>query len=166
MTQYVLDKYLLHLWYFRNKHSILQDIWRRVFCWGSIHTSRFDIFFKIYGGKIVRTFSGSAGGNTGLTVILTLPMLSLLLHKTQRFFKPFKPCHVGIHWIVLTEYSQMSTYMPGFQSFFRFFASFCIGQFSHQRAAWGLRLIHIRNSTCTLNEPSWIQHSQANPLLI
>ena len=26
----------------------------------------------------------------------------------------------------------MSTHVPGFQSFFRFYASFCIGQISHQ----------------------------------
>ena len=31
------------------------------------------------------------------------------------------PIHVGIHWIALKEYSQMSTLVPGFQSFFRFF---------------------------------------------
>ena len=33
------------------------------------------------------------------------------------FRKPSKPCHVGIHWTALTEYSQMSTHVPGFQSF-------------------------------------------------
>ena len=32
------------------------------------------------------------------------------------FLKPSKPCHVGIHWIALDEYSQMSTHMPGFRS--------------------------------------------------
>ena len=31
------------------------------------------------------------------------------------FCKPSKPSHVGIHWIALTEYSQMSTHVPGFQ---------------------------------------------------
>ena len=40
---------------------------------------------------------------------------------TQRFSKPSKPCHSGIHWIALAEYSQMSTHMPGFQGYFRFF---------------------------------------------
>ena len=45
--------------------------------------------------------------------------------RTQFLFKKSsKPCHVGIHWIALAEYSQMSTHVPGFQSFFRFFASF------------------------------------------
>ena len=42
-----------------------------------------------------------------------------------------KPCHVGIHWIVLAEYSQISTHMPGSQSFLRSFASFSIGRISH-----------------------------------
>ena len=56
--------------------------------------------------------------------LLTLPMLRLLLFKDQGwkgFWKPSEPCHVGIHWIALAEPSQMSTHMPGFQSFFRFF---------------------------------------------
>ena len=33
----------------------------------------------------------------------------------NNFWKPSKPCHVGIHWIPLTEYSQMSTHLKGFQ---------------------------------------------------
>ena len=32
----------------------------------------------------------------------------------------------------------MSTNVPGFQSFLRFFASFCIGQISHQQHIKGL----------------------------
>ena len=51
-------------------------------------------------------------------------MLRLLSSKAQGrkdFWKPSKPCHVGIHWIALAEYSQMSTHVPGFQSFFIFF---------------------------------------------
>ena len=44
------------------------------------------------------------------------------------FWKPSKPCHVGIHRIALAKFSQMSTHVPGVQSFLRFFASFCIGQ--------------------------------------
>ena len=52
----------------------------------------------------------------------------------QSFLKSnSKPSHVGINWIALAEYSQMSTYVPGFHSFVRFFASFCIGQISHQQ---------------------------------
>ena len=36
------------------------------------------------------------------------------------FWKPSKPCHVGIYWIALTEYSHISTHFPGFQSFWGF----------------------------------------------
>ena len=54
-------------------------------------------------------------------------------HKCKDFWKRPKTCHVGIHWIALAEYSQMSTHVPGFQSFFRFFASFCIGQISNHQ---------------------------------
>ena len=44
------------------------------------------------------------------------------------FWKTFKSCHFGIHWIAIIEYSQMSTNEPGFQSFYRFFVSFCNGK--------------------------------------
>ena len=54
-------------------------------------------------------------------------------HKYAKIFEISEPCQVGIHWIALAEYSQMSTHVPGFQSSFRFFASFCIGQISHQQ---------------------------------
>ena len=39
-------------------------------------------------------------------------------HKdTNIFGKPSDPCHVGIHWIALAEYSKISTHVPGIQSF-------------------------------------------------
>ena len=60
----------------------------------------------------------------------------LFSSKTQGckdFWKSSKPCHVGIHWKALIACSQMSTHVPGFQSFFSFFALFCIGQISHQQ---------------------------------
>ena len=53
-------------------------------------------------------------------VFLTLPMLRLLLSKARGckgFWKPSKPCHVSIPGIVLAESSQMTTHVPGFQSF-------------------------------------------------
>ena len=54
--------------------------------------------------------------------------------RTQKIFeKPSRPCHVGIHWINPAKHSQMSTYMPGFRSFFSFFASFCVGKIGHQQ---------------------------------
>ena len=65
-----------------------------------------------------------------LICLLTVPVLRLLSSKAQGckdFWKPSKPCHVGTHWIALAEFSQMSTHLPGFQWFFRFFALFCIG---------------------------------------
>ena len=55
-------------------------------------------------------------------------------HKdTTIFWKPSKPCHAGVHLIAVPECSQMSTHLPVFQSFLRFFASFCIGQISYQQ---------------------------------
>ena len=67
------------------------------------------------------------------TSTLTLPMPRPLSSKAQGckdVRKPSKPCHIGIHWIDLAEYSQMSTHLPGFQSFFKLFASFSIGKLS------------------------------------
>ena len=69
---------------------------------------------------------------------LTIQILRLILPKAQRrkdFLKAIKTlsCWYSLdssHW---AEYSQMSTHMPGFQSFFSFFASFCIGQISHHQ---------------------------------
>ena len=40
------------------------------------------------------------------------------------FWKPSKHCHVGIHWIALTECSHISTNVSGFQSFFQIFCLF------------------------------------------
>ena len=80
---------------------------------------------------MLRLLSSNAQGRT-----FSLPMLRLLSSNAQGLKdirKPSKPCHVGIHWIALTEYCQMRTHVPGFQSFFSFFASFCIGQISHQQ---------------------------------
>ena len=53
--------------------------------------------------------------------VLTLPVVRLLSSKERiHFWKPSKPCHVGIHSIALAEYSQMSSHVPWFQSFVRF----------------------------------------------
>ena len=50
--------------------------------------------------------------------------------RMQRFWKPSKHCHVGIHLKALAESSQMSTHISGFRLYFKFLASFCIGQIS------------------------------------
>ena len=69
--------------------------------------------------------------------MLTIPMLRLLSSKAQErkyFWKLSKPCQIGIHWKALTEHSQKSTHVPGFQSiYFSFFALFSIDQISHQQ---------------------------------
>ena len=49
--------------------------------------------------------------------------------KTQRckyLRKPSKPCNVGICWIALAEFFQMSTHLPGFQSFPAFLRRFIL----------------------------------------
>ena len=74
--------------------------------------------------------------NTFTACALTLPMLTLFLSKVpgcKDFWKTSKPFKFSTHWIALAEYSQMSTHLPGFQSFSSFFASFCIGQISRQQ---------------------------------
>ena len=63
--------------------------------------------------------------------LVNLPMLRLLLSKAQGcndFWKPSKPCHIGIHWVAPAEYSQMSTHVPGCQSFFSFLHSFVMAK--------------------------------------
>ena len=82
--------------------------------------------------------------------VLTLPMLRLLLSKAHRcnfnkdFWKPSKPCHVGIYWKALTEYCQMSTHLPGFQSCF--VSVFFLG-FSHHFVLPKLATCSIRVNT-------------------
>ena len=81
------------------------------------------------GMHALRTYSDN-------TCYLTLPMLRLLSSKAQKrkdFCKPSKLSHLGIHWIALAEFFQMSTHLPGFQSVSRFFIPFCICQISHQQ---------------------------------
>ena len=48
--------------------------------------------------------------------------------KRKDFYKPSKPCHVGIHWEALTEYSQMSTHMSGFNNYSGFLHHFLLGK--------------------------------------
>ena len=58
-------------------------------------------------------------------------MLRLHLSKAQGrkdFWKPSKPCHVGIHWKALAEFSQMSTHVSGFLSFFMFLHHFVMAK--------------------------------------
>ena len=55
--------------------------------------------------------------------LLTFLLLRLLLSRAQEhkyFWKTPKPYHVGIHWIALTEFSQMNTICQGFSQFLGF----------------------------------------------
>ena len=55
--------------------------------------------------------------------VLSLPKMRLLsLKYKDAKLKPSEPCHAGIHWKALTEYFQMSTHVPVFQSFSSFFS--------------------------------------------
>ena len=67
-------------------------------------------------------------GVTNNATPLTLPMPRLISFKMQKTQKPSKPCHGGIHWIALVAYSQMSTHVPGFRSFFRFLHTFVLAK--------------------------------------
>ena len=54
---------------------------------------------------------------------LTLPMLRLLLSTAKGckdFWKPSRPCHVGIHKLAFNDYSQMRTHIPICQGFNHF----------------------------------------------
>ena len=55
------------------------------------------------------------------TTDITLASCDVQSTRTQSFWKPFKQCHFGIHWIAPSELSQMSTHVSRFQSFFSFF---------------------------------------------
>ena len=86
----------------------------------------FLLFCHVYCFGIIKTLQRTTDNFEPLSIIF--PMLRLHSSEAQGckdFCKPSKPCHVGIHWIALTEYSQMSTPMPRFESFFSVFASFC-----------------------------------------
>ena len=75
-------------------------------------------------------------------------MLRLLSSKgCKDFYKPTEPCCLGIHWIALTEFSQMSTHLPGFLLYFSFFASFCLAKLATKirgNQMKGLRHTHVR----------------------
>ena len=48
-------------------------------------------------------------------------LINRLAWSLYKCIKPSKPCHVGIHWMTIAEYSQMSTNVPWFQSFLKVF---------------------------------------------
>ena len=69
-------------------------------------------------------------------------MLRLLSPKAQGrkdFRKPSKPSHVSVQRVALAEDSQMSTHVPGFQSFFRFLHHFLLAKL----ATASIRVNHL-----------------------
>ena len=63
--------------------------------------------------------------------VLTLAMRKLLSAKAKGckdLQKPSKSCHIGIHWIALAEYSQMSTHLPGLSDFSGFLYYFVLAK--------------------------------------
>ena len=66
-------------------------------------------------------------------------------HKDAEIFEiHLNPVILAFNWIALAEHFQMSTHVPGFQSLFLFFASFCIGQISHQQQYLGFLRLFFR----------------------
>ena len=104
-------------------------------------------------------------------MVITLSMLRLLSSKARgckNMWKSSKPCHVGIHGKALAECSQMSTHMPGSQSFFRFFASFCIGQIGQQQQKGNpiLLVANLVNIKWWQKAKKWLKPQQMHTHLI
>ena len=59
--------------------------------------------------------------------------LSSKAQGSKDYWKPSKPCHVGIHLKALSEYYQMSTHLPWFQWFLSFLSSFHVDQIRNQQ---------------------------------
>ena len=74
--------------------------------------------------------------------------------EAKDFWKPSKPYHIGIHWIVLTENTQMSTQLPGFQPFFKGFLDHFV------LAKVATSLIRVKSSSLILLTLIWkLTHS-------
>ena len=67
-------------------------------------------------------------------------LLSSKRQGRKYFWKLSKPCNVGTHWIALDEYSQVSTQLPGFQSFFRFLHHFVLAKLATCSVRYSLRV--------------------------
>ena len=124
-----VPKIAWQFWRHRSHKSLFCKIFQgEMFIW-TLPKTFHSILFNNYYHRSRCHVSRSPGMNG-----LTLPMLRLLSSKTKIFENHLIiPCHVGIHWKALVEYSQMSTHLPGFTSFSRFLASFWIAQIIHQQ---------------------------------
>ena len=116
-----------------------QNIWRKVVEWSLINISPSNISRKKCSDHkdITKIVFGCCRHewviSTNSHVFKPFRLRSSKAQGYKDFYKPSKPCCVGIHWIALAEYSQMSTHMPGFHSFFSFFAAYLVfDKISHQ----------------------------------
>ena len=95
-------------------------------------------------------------------------MLRLFSSKAQGckdFCKQSKPCHVGIHEIALTKYSQMGTHLPGFRSFFRFLQHFVLAKLAtssigvktslHAAGLYGIDPVYLDLSVSIITADNW-----------
>ena len=88
---------------------------------------------------------------------LTLPMRRLLSSEAQgckEFWIPSKPCHVGIHWKALTDYSLMSTRggsRGGFEGFVRTPPSWWVILHHHATCGQTSKLVVFPASTTSCN---------------
>ena len=91
-------------------------------------------------------FNLSSKTKIGFLTLRMLRLLSSITHGYKDFWKTSKTCHVGFHWIALTEYSQVSTHVPGFQSFLRLLHHFVLAKLttSSIRVKW-MKIWHPLN---------------------
>ena len=96
------------------------------------------------------------------THVITLPMLRVLSSKAQElqyFWEPSKPCHFGIYLTALTEYSHMSTHLPGFQSIFTGF----LHHFILARLATSSIRVKERSMHGRVKKPACLRPTPAHP---
>ena len=87
-------------------------------CQGFNHFSCFLLHFVL--AKLVTSFMRVTLSNVDISFAINTRM--------QRFGKSSKPCHIGIRWISLAKYSQMSTHVPGFKSSSCFLHTFVLAK--------------------------------------
>ena len=89
----------------------------------------------------VTTATTTALEQYGINSFNAKALLSSKAQERRKFWKPFKPCSVGIHRKALAESYQMSTHLLGFLSIFRFFCFICYLP-NEPTAAQGLTLYY------------------------
>ena len=101
--------------------------------------------------------SNAEASSVQSTRMQTSRRFSKILSNAKNFWKPSKPCHVGIHWKALAEYFQLSTHLPGFQSFSGFLHHFVLAKLatsSMRVNTWHVHLVPFAVN-CVLQH-AWI----------